>query len=268
MSNNNFLLLSIFNDMYNNNNRTINNLIEQNNNIRVNILDIHRNNVTLIDNLMEQNNNIRNDIMEIYRNIRVNTNNNEYPLVFTYSTVLPTNNFFDSINIIPTNQQIINATSELLYSDILNPVNTSCPISLEAFNDSSRVTIIRQCRHIFNTESLNNWFSTNCKCPICRYDIREYTNQTSENTNQTSENTNQTSENTTIPVRNTNTIPVRNTNTIPTQNTNTIPTRNTNTLGDFILSFNTTDGINTNINDTQISSLIRELLDSYTSNIR
>jgi len=34
--------------------------------------------------------------------------------------------------------------------------------------------MIRHCRHIFNTNSLISWFNTNCKCPVCRYDIRNY----------------------------------------------------------------------------------------------
>jgi hypothetical protein len=34
--------------------------------------------------------------------------------------------------------------------------------------------MIRHCRHIFNTNSLISWFNSNCKCPVCRYDIRDY----------------------------------------------------------------------------------------------
>jgi hypothetical protein len=34
--------------------------------------------------------------------------------------------------------------------------------------------VIRFCGHIFNTEQLNTWFRSNCRCPVCRYDIRRY----------------------------------------------------------------------------------------------
>jgi hypothetical protein len=73
-----------------------------------------------------------------------------------------------------TQTQIEAATRIVRYSDILNPNNTTCPISLTSFNDSDYVTIIRHCGHIFNTTEFNTWFRSNCRCPICRYDIRNY----------------------------------------------------------------------------------------------
>jgi hypothetical protein len=86
-------------------------------------------------------------------------------------------NFSDSVVVAPTQEQINNSTRSFTYSQILNPVNTSCPISLEPFTDSSEVTMIRHCHHIFNTDSLMNWFTTNCRCPVCRYDIRDYVDE-------------------------------------------------------------------------------------------
>ena len=41
------------------------------------------------------------------------------------------------------------------------------------------VTVIRFCGHIFSTGSLNTWFTTNCRCPVCRYDIRNYNSNNS-----------------------------------------------------------------------------------------
>jgi hypothetical protein len=83
-------------------------------------------------------------------------------------------NFLEPINIYPTQSQIESATRYVRYSDILNPINRSCPITLEPFSDSDNVLVIRNCGHIFNNESLNNWFRSNCRCPVCRYDIRTY----------------------------------------------------------------------------------------------
>ena len=291
MSNNNndYLLLSLFNDMYNNNNRTIDNLVEQNNNIRNNIMEIHRNNrrnyfpLNTIQNnrgLFNNNSNIRtrnlhstsnnlydasNNLYDASNNL-YNVSNNRVPFLFTYSTILPNNNFFDSVNVTPTNQQINNATRNLMYCDIMNPVNTSCPISLEPFNDSSRVTIIRRCRHIFNTESLSNWFRTNCRCPICRYDIRDYNTQPDETIIHTPSENNSSN----IPSENNSSnIPSENnsSNTPSESNSSNTPSEsnssNTQTpVTDFMFSFNTNESF-PQINDTQVTTLITELLNNY-----
>jgi hypothetical protein len=87
--------------------------------------------------------------------------------------------FFQPVEIFPTQTQIENATRNVRYCDILNPINRSCPISLENFSDSDNVTVIRYCGHIFNRQQLNTWFRSNCRCPVCRYDIRNYTSNSS-----------------------------------------------------------------------------------------
>jgi len=83
-------------------------------------------------------------------------------------------NFLQPVEIYPTQDQIDTATRRVRYCDIMRPLNTSCPISMEEFNDRDNVTVIRHCGHIFHTENLMNWFRSNCRCPVCRYDIREY----------------------------------------------------------------------------------------------
>jgi len=40
--------------------------------------------------------------------------------------------------------------------------------------------MIRHCSHIFSNTGLTSWFRSSCVCPVCRYDIRNYT---SHNTN-------------------------------------------------------------------------------------
>lgn len=100
--------------------------------------------------------------------------------------------FLEPVEIYPTQTQIEAATRRVRYSDIVSPKNRSCPIVMEDFNDNDMVTVIRQCGHIFNTDELNRWFSSNCKCPVCRYDIRNYNSTASSeffnNGNQTSLN--------------------------------------------------------------------------------
>lgn len=92
------------------------------------------------------------------------------------------NSFTNSVPIVATQTQIDAATRVLLYSEINNPINTSCPISLNRFSNNSRVTQICNCSHIFDTDAINTWFSSNVLCPVCRYDIR------SQNINNTSNN--------------------------------------------------------------------------------
>ena len=83
--------------------------------------------------------------------------------------------FFTPVNVYPTQEQINRASRNVRYGDIVRPTNTTCPITLETFSDNSEVTIIRHCGHVFNTVDFNSWFRINCRCPVCRYDIREYT---------------------------------------------------------------------------------------------
>ena len=92
--------------------------------------------------------------------------------------------FFDPILIYPTASQIETATRRVLYRDIAAPINSSCPISMENFNDNETVTIIRHCGHIFNIDELATWFQSNCRCPVCRYDIRNFNRNTSSLINQ------------------------------------------------------------------------------------
>jgi hypothetical protein len=88
--------------------------------------------------------------------------------------------FFDPVVINPTPLQIELSTRNVRYCDIVTPINRSCPITLENFNDNDMVTVIRFCGHIFNTEHLHIWFTTNCRCPVCRYDIRNYNSNSSQ----------------------------------------------------------------------------------------
>jgi uncharacterized Zn finger protein (UPF0148 family) len=53
-------------------------------------------------------------------------------------------------------------------------LNLSCPITLERFESNTEVLQILGCNHIFNPNSLQQWFQNNVRCPICRYDIRDY----------------------------------------------------------------------------------------------
>ena len=91
----------------------------------------------------------------------------------------------------PSREQISNATENITFSEINNPLNLQCPISLTQFQANQTVTRIRQCQHIFDSSCINQWFQTNVRCPVCRYDIRENNNSENNNSeNNNSENNN------------------------------------------------------------------------------
>lgn len=81
--------------------------------------------------------------------------------------------FFNTILIRPTEQQIANATSTCTFGGLSDPKNTSCPITLNVFQSYDTVTRINECGHLYTPSALAEWFNNNTHCPLCRYDIRE-----------------------------------------------------------------------------------------------
>ena len=169
---NNRLLTSvtqITNTNFDSNNITnlVNNLISTNNEIKQHIMDL------LNLNANNRQHNINNNIQPNYSN-RQNYHHNRQNYINnpTISNLFHT--FFDPIEIFPTPSQIEVATRVVRFGDIIRPLNSSCPISLENFNDNDQVLMIRHCNHIFSNTELISWFRSNCKCPVCRYDIRNH----------------------------------------------------------------------------------------------
>jgi len=106
-------------------------------------------------------------------NIQPRTNATTSDFIDSFMNLM---DFQSNVPIIPTRQQILTATRDIQFGDIENPINTTCPISLETFQESDMITQILHCGHNFNTRQLNTWFQSNVRCPMCRYDIREYNN--------------------------------------------------------------------------------------------
>ena len=92
---------------------------------------------------------------------------------------------YEDVNVVAQTSEIVRNTSQILFSDIVNPLNASCPIHLYRFESDSPVTQIIGCGHIFDRNGINNWFQRNVRCPVCRYDIRNNPN-TNATDNQTS----------------------------------------------------------------------------------
>ena len=61
---------------------------------------------------------------------------------------------------------------------------------MEDFNEGDTVSRIKHCGHTFTPSSINSWFNTHVKCPICRYDIRESSPAADEPINNTSNSEN------------------------------------------------------------------------------
>lgn len=81
------------------------------------------------------------------------------------------------VNVRPTQEQIDNAVETLSYSDLSGNTQATCPIDMTEFSNDDDIMRIRHCGHIFREENLVRWFETNVGCPVCRYDIREYTRE-------------------------------------------------------------------------------------------
>ena len=82
--------------------------------------------------------------------------------------------FSNAVPVVPNATQLQNGIRHCVFNTIENPINTSCPIAREVFLPEQEVSQIIHCGHIFENEQLQRWFQSNVRCPVCRYDIREY----------------------------------------------------------------------------------------------
>jgi len=78
------------------------------------------------------------------------------------------------ITVRPSVAQIRRATRTLLFRDISNTTTTICPIDRELLHAEDTVLQIIHCNHFFRDTNLRRHFRGNARCPLCRYDIRDY----------------------------------------------------------------------------------------------
>lgn len=95
-------------------------------------------------------------------------------------------NLFENVIVHPTPLQIAQSTDLVTYQDTGLFLNRSCPINLEEFRNGEQIRRIIHCGHCFNTSSFDRWFSRNVRCPVCRYDIRDYDSMSDLSNNVTS----------------------------------------------------------------------------------
>jgi hypothetical protein len=78
-----------------------------------------------------------------------------------------------------TTEQIDTSTEDITYSSSMN--ETKCPITWEDFNEGEHLMKIKHCGHYFKRTNLMNWLRRENTCPVCRYDLRDYTNNNTTN---------------------------------------------------------------------------------------
>ena len=83
-------------------------------------------------------------------------------------------NSYTPISIRPSAYQIRRATRILEFRDISNSSQHICPIDREILNPLDSVMQILHCNHVFRESNLRRHFRNNTRCPLCRYDIRDY----------------------------------------------------------------------------------------------
>jgi len=149
--------------------------------IRANISDLQPNNVNNINmrniynypNIISHNNNTTTGTNTGTRYINTGARNPTTGVERIVSNFL--NTPITNNNILrPTSEQINSASRLVRYDDIENPSSEICSISLQEFNNDDQVRQILYCGHIFHENSLQEWFTRNTVCPLCRYDIRDY----------------------------------------------------------------------------------------------
>ena len=130
------------------------------------------NTTSLFSNLSGRNIGTQSTLSSLFRNI--NNNNTNRSFRFTFGEFQPD---LTSVPIIPTSEQISNATIIDSFSNISNESEqTRCPIDQHEFDPSDNVMKIIFCGHMFKEHNLRNSFQHSSKCPVCRYDIRDYSN--------------------------------------------------------------------------------------------
>jgi hypothetical protein len=83
-------------------------------------------------------------------------------------------NDLSPVRIRPTRSQVRRGTELLTWCDVSNNFITQCPIDLAPFQEGDSILRIRHCGHIFREMNLRRHFRRNSRCPLCRYDIRDY----------------------------------------------------------------------------------------------
>ena len=105
-----------------------------------------------------------------------NANSNDLLRAFFPNTF--TNEDFNNLTpvVVRPSASQIERVSETIPFSIANSSNDNmCPITQREFIESDIIIRLRGCGHCFLQQAINSWFTRSVLCPVCRYDIRNYT---------------------------------------------------------------------------------------------
>lgn len=84
--------------------------------------------------------------------------------------------FMEPVPVRPTRDEIINGSAiEIVDSD-----DESCAICQDAMAPGSESRCLSACDHRFHVGCIDTWFQSSVRCPVCRHDIRQLTEETYE----------------------------------------------------------------------------------------
>ena len=104
-----------------------------------------------------RNTNLMINILQAYNQTETAT------MVFNFGDI--SGNFLEPVPVLPTRAQVDAAVDRHV-----GVTSTNCSICQEGVSCATR---IRHCGHCFHSSCIEQWFSMNPRCPVCRYDIRD-----------------------------------------------------------------------------------------------
>ena len=82
---------------------------------------------------------------------------------------------FDDVDVAPTAEQITAGTRVIRLDE-----EDTCSVCQDTITLEEDARQITHCEHNFHVGCIDTWFVRNVHCPVCRHDIRETTNETTE----------------------------------------------------------------------------------------
>lgn len=132
-----------------------------------------------------------NSIASLFRNGLSNgTNRNGYIQYYWFpiNTVQQNVGNMESVPI-PVSEEVISTVCRVYSYEQDSSGNTSeCPIDLSPFQQGDEIMEIRHCGHRFRSSNLRRWFQSNPRCPLCRVDVRDISNEIDHSGNAQEEN--------------------------------------------------------------------------------
>ncbi len=84
-------------------------------------------------------------------------------------------NNLTSVIVRPSTEEIERISEIIPFSLAHSSNDRMCPITQRDFIESDVIIRLRGCGHCFLQQPINSWFARSVLCPVCRYDVRNYT---------------------------------------------------------------------------------------------